>query len=63
MQGYTVVYSVFILAKQLNVIVLFSSVTFTFPGLFTLLSILRFQWPKLFFLTNQIDLVEKINQW
>ena len=38
--GYTVVYSVFILAKELNVIVLFTSVTFTFLSIFTLLSIL-----------------------
>ena len=41
--GYTVVYSIFILAKQLNVIVEFNSVTFTFPSLFTFISILRFQ--------------------
>ena len=41
--GYTVVYSVFILVKQLNVIVEFISVTFTFLSIFTLLSILRFQ--------------------
>ena len=40
--GYTVVYSVFILAKQLNVIVEFTSVTFTFLGIFTILSILQF---------------------
>ena len=36
--GYTVVYSVFILAKQLNVIVEFTSVTFT------LLSIGNYMW-------------------
>ena len=41
--GYTVAYSVFILAKQLNVIVEFTSVTFTFPSIFTILNILRFQ--------------------
>ena len=40
--GYTFVYSVFILAKQLNVIVDFTSVTFTFLGIFTILSILQF---------------------
>ena len=41
--GYIVVYFVFILAKQLNVIVLFTSVTFTFLCIFRYLSILRFQ--------------------
>ena len=41
--GYTAAYSVFILAKQLNVIVVFTSVTFTFLSFFTFLSILRFQ--------------------
>ena len=40
--GYTVVYSVFVLAKQLNVIVEFTRVTFTFLGIFTILSILQF---------------------
>ena len=48
--GYTVVYSVFILAKQLNVIVKFTNVTFAFLCIFTFLSILRFQQPKLFLL-------------
>ena len=43
--GYTVVslYYVFILAKQLNVIVKFTSITLTFLSIFTFLSILRFQ--------------------
>ena len=40
--GYTVVYSVFILAKQLNVIVEFTSATFIFLSIFTFLSILQF---------------------
>ena len=40
--GYTVVYSVFILAKQLYVIVEFTSATFTFLGIFAFLSILQF---------------------
>ena len=42
-KGYTVVYSICILAKQLNVIVEFTSLTFTFLSMFTVLSILRFQ--------------------
>ena len=40
--GYTVVYSVIILVKQLNVIVESTSATFTVLSIFTFLSILQF---------------------
>ena len=60
---YTVVYSVFILGKQSNVIVEFTSVSFTFLSIFKFLSILRFQLPKLFFRKQiGLNLVEKIKQ-
>ena len=62
---YTVVYPVFILAKQLNVIVEFTNVTFAFLSIFIFLSIYGISTVEIVFFPNQIglNLVEQINQW